>query len=456
MNQQQFTKEEWEACIKVLNFAKENPHDVPDELLFKGLITKIHKQAKKNIAKVNAQQKRANDFAKVQQTGIFKTHQAQKNQEKISINKEEKLTQLEGSHTCYVCSTSYNQLHSFYHLLCPICAKQNYQKRFQKADFTNYTVLITGGRIKIGLATALHFLRSGAKVIVTSRFPKAALLTYEKENDFDQWKERLEVYGLDFRDILSVEKFTYFIQKKYTSLEIIINNAAQTIKRETDYYVPLLKKEQEQLPEYLQKLLGKFQESQVPLIEARNQKFLGNPMLYPPQRFNYDGQATDLRDKNSWVLPLEEVSTEELVEVHLINSVAPFILNGQLKKMLKKSPFFKRFIINVTSKEGIFTENLKKEFHPHTNMSKAAMNMMTLTSAEDYTKENIYMNSVDPGWASHENPIQIQQKMNAKGFVPPLDFIDSASRILDPIIQGLESEEPIYGKLLKNYQEITW
>ncbi len=450
-----FTEREWETCIKVLNILKEDPHHVPDELLFKGLITKIHKKAKKSISRKNTQEKRKSDFEKIQQTGIFQTHQAQKQQISIPTINESDYQELNIERKCYVCSNKYNQLHFFYNQICPTCAEVNYPKRLQKADFTGYTVLVTGGRIKIGYATTLQFLRSGANVIVTSRFPKSALENYQKEEDFEEWKDCLQVYGLDFRDILSVEAFTQFIKDKYDSLEIIINNAAQTIKRESSYYAPLLEKEHKELSVSLQPLLGTFQVEQTPLIEGRSEKFLANTQLYPNQVFNYDGQPTDLRDKNSWVLSMEEVSTEELVEVHLVNSVAPFILNGQLHELLLKSPKERKFIVNVTSKEGIFTGNAKNENHPHTNMSKAALNMMTLTSADDYAKKGIFMNSVDPGWASHENPFHIQQKMNATGFVPPLDFIDSASRILDPIINSLGGE-PIYGKLLKNYQEVTW
>ncbi len=454
-----FTQEEWEACLKVLQCAKEDPNAVPDVNVFKGLITKIHKKAKKGIAQEQRKKALEENQKLLMTTQNVKIHHAQKSQDKnrddIPTGPQE-YQELKKPQKCYVCASSYSKLHFHYHLLCPSCAEFNFVQRNITNSLINHTALVTGARIKIGYETTLKLLRSGAKVIATSRFPKSALNNYVQEPDFEEWKDRLEVCGLDFRDILGVERFTEYIQQKYPYLEIIINNAAQTIKRENSYYQPLLEQEQEKLPISIQRNLGDFQRGFALLEQQNTQQLLEQTNMYPPQSFNYDGQPTDFRDKNSWVLPIQEVNTEELLEVHLINSIAPFMLNSRLHKTLLNSPQSKMFIVNVTSKEGIFANNAKNENHPHTNMSKASLNMMTLTSAEAYAKQGIFMNSVDPGWASHENPFHIQQKMNERGFVPPLDFVDAASRILSPIFDGLESDKPMYGKLLKNYQPIEW
>merc|ERR1719321_534988 len=149
------------------------------------------------------------------------------------------------------------------------------------------------------------------------------------------------------------------------------------------------------------------------------------------------GQQLDMRDTNSWLLKLGEVSTPEAVEVFCINTLAPFILNGRLRPMLERSPHRDRYIVNVSAMEGKFYR-YKQPTHPHTNMAKAALNMMTRTSAEDYAKASgIYMNSVDTGWINDENPLPTARRIAADhGFQTPIDEIDAAARLLDPVVMG--------------------
>lgn len=48
--------------------------------------------------------------------------------------------------------------------------------------------------------------------------------------------------------------------------------------------------------------------------------------------------------------------------------------------------------------EGKFGQPHKNDRHPHTNMAKASLNMMTLTIASSYAEEGIFVNAVDTGW----------------------------------------------------------
>jgi len=148
--------------------------------------------------------------------------------------------QFKGSRKCYVCSKRYDGLHFHYDQLCSECGDFNYKKRSQICDLTSKIALVTGGRTKIGYHIALLLLRNGALTIVTTRFPKDAALKFCKEPDFDQWSDRLHLYGLDFKYVPSVYEFCDFLKSKYSRLDIIINNAAQTIRKEPSFTEPLL------------------------------------------------------------------------------------------------------------------------------------------------------------------------------------------------------------------------
>ncbi|MNK76945.1 3-ketoacyl-(acyl-carrier-protein) reductase [compost metagenome] len=167
------------------------------------------------------------------------------------------------------------------------------------------------------------------------------------------------------------------------------------------------------------------------------------------------GQPVDNREKTSWNSTLEEISMYELVEVNLINQIAPYFLIKELKPLFFNSEFNERFIVNVTSSEGIFSYTNKTIFHPHTNMTKAALNMMTLTSAKEFAEDSIYMTSVDVGWISTGAKESLRKKQFEEGYIPPLDSVDGASRIFDPIFQGINGKS-IFGVLLKNYKVTNW
>lgn len=354
---------------------------------------------------------------------------------------------------CYICKEHYHEVHQFYHLLCPVCAEINFRHRNESTDLSGRKVLITGGRIKIGFETTLKLLRMGAEVMITTRFPADAATRYMKEPDSKDWLHRLKIHALDLRHIPSVEAFTDFLNAQKVSLDILINNAAQTIRKPESFYISRFTEEQKLLKnDTYPALISDFCDNQ---LIAQKQKLIASEEKKdcPSDEF---GEPVDLRPDNSWTATLSEVETVELLETQVVNSIAPFILCSRLKSALLRSEHPERFILNVSAMEGQFNRRNKTMRHPHTNMAKAALNMITRTSAGDYIRDGIFMNSVDTGWVTDENPFPLRRKFRNRGTVPPLDCIDGASRILMPIVDHLKSGIRVHGKFLKDYAETEW
>ncbi|MFU8806248.1 MAG: SDR family NAD(P)-dependent oxidoreductase [Bradymonadaceae bacterium] len=444
-------------------------------LIAAGQVSRPDKYARKALRRARLRkeklEKRGDDEALMNQTGIRKLRESPifltpRRRDPEGQTASEPIGETHDERTCYVCREPFQEVHFFYDQMCIPCGDFNFEKRSQTADLRGRVALVTGSRVKIGFQAAIIMLRAGAKVICTTRFPNDAAKRYAAEEDSDEWRDRLEIYGLDLRHTPSVEVFCRHLNNTLPRLDFIINNACQTVRRPAGFYDHLMAEElgPERLSSDEQALLGtelsrRHQPSSAVLSQIEllaEDKERGNH-LFPAGRLDADLQQVDLRKVNSWRLKLDEVSAIELLEVHLVNAVAPFILNARLKPLMAAVPTKDKHIVNVSAMEGQFYRVFKTDRHPHTNMAKAALNMMTRTSAIDYLDDGIHMNSVDTGWVTDEDPIdQATEKREVHRFHPPLDIVDGAARITDPIISGINTGKHVWGQFLKDYKETDW
>ncbi len=330
---------------------------------------------------------------------------------------------------CYTCREKFFRRHWFYEQLCVPCGDLNVIKRTESADLTGKIALVTGARVNIGYAVTLRLLRAGATVVGTTRFVANAARRYATEPDFATWCDRLHLYRLDLRHPTALSAFIDTLRDDLPHLDVLVNNAAQTVKRPATYYAPLIAEERAALPAPARLLL---RSDDLP-AEAIEPNGFADPI--------------DNRAVHSWVLRLDEVPLAEIAEVHMVNAVAPAALAGGLRASMRPGSY----IINVAAAEGQFAQT-KKGTHPHTNMAKAALNMLTRSIADDYSRDGVTVISVDPGWVSDQQPRTHDAARAVAIAKVPLDLVDAAARVCDPVVTGSQ----VRGVLLKDYRTAAW
>jgi NAD(P)-dependent dehydrogenase (short-subunit alcohol dehydrogenase family) len=395
---------------------------------------------------------------------------------------------------CYICKQDYTLVDAFYHWLCPSCATLSHTKRDQRTDLTGRRALLTGGRAKIGMYIALRLLRDGAHTTITTRFPKDAVRRFSSLPDSGDWIHRLKVVGIDLRDPTQVVSLADGVAAA-GPLDILINNACQTVRRTPGAYAPLVEAEHAPLPEdrVLPEMVtfdriseahpasiagalsdtaiahheGESQASAVAAHTAATMTALALSAGHASLDAHLAGTAVDaggllpdVQTNNSWTQTVGEVDPLELLEVQLCNSIAPFLLVSRLRPALaaaaRAATSQRAYVVNVSAMEGQFSRRYKGAGHPHTNMAKAALNMLTRTSAgEMFETDRILMTAVDTGWITDERPHADKLRIAAEAWPAPLPLFDGPARVYDPVVLG-EAGEDLYGCFVKDYRPSPW
>lgn len=360
---------------------------------------------------------------------------------------------LRSQRCCTACKATYDEVAPGHPLHCAACARLFAEARAARVDLRGRRALVTGGRIKIGYEVALRLLRDGAHVSVTTRFPADAAARYAREPDAAEWTDRLRIHRLDLRRVPDVLAFTARFGRDEPALDVLVNNAAQTIRKPDGDLARLCAREAETLASLDAAARALLAGPVATLVTSAELVALASPDL--PAATDEHGEPVDLGAVNSWSARVDEVSPLELLEVQVINAVAPYLLVSGLRSLLTRSSFADRYVVNVTAAEGQFERPNKTWRHPHTNMAKAALNMLTRTSAADLVREGVFMVSVDPGWVTDENPHPKRERLRADGFRTPLDVYDGAARVVDPIVRGVRGA-PVWGCLLRDLVVAPW
>ncbi len=385
------------------------------------------------------------------------------------------------SRACYICKQHYTQVDAFYHQLCPDCAAFSHAKRDARTDLTGRRALLTGGRAKIGMYIALRLLRDGAHTTITTRFPKDAARRFARMEDSGDWLHRLRVVGIDLRDPAQVIGLAESVAE-HGHLDILINNAAQTVRRSPGAYSQLVDAEQAPLPVGPMPELITFGHTNDAHPLALAASVASHPLLSRTGVVSADaltelamtagssslarlaagtaidagGLIPDLHEENSWTQTVDQVEPLEMLEVQLANMTAPFLLISRLRASLAASDARRTYVVNVSAMEGQFSRRYKGPGHPHTNIQKAGIHMLVRTSAgEMFETDQILMTAVDTGWITDERPHPTKVRLAEEGFHAPLDLVDGAARVYDPIVRG-EAGEDLYGIFLKDYKPAAW
>ncbi|GGM08605.1 oxidoreductase [Dactylosporangium sucinum] len=467
------------VCLAVFEELQELPPDHPDVLRVRRATSHLYKQVKR--------QRRSDKRAAVTEADRIVTEATatgapgridDETQGIALVSPTVGATagRLKRPRACYTCKHRYVDVDAFYHQLCPDCAKLNRERRDARTDLTGRRALLTGGRAKIGMYIALRLLRDGAHTTITTRFPNDAVRRFSAMPDSADWLHRLRIVGIDLRDPAQVSALADDVAAQ-GPLDILINNAAQTVKRAPGSYSHLVAAESAPLA-----IDGPVPEMvtfhKAPHAHDAPAELVGAaPTLIPPDALtalaltsrnatperiaaltaiDAGGLVPDLASSNSWVQMVHEVDPLELLEVQLCNVTAPFILVSRLRPAMAAASARRKYVVNVSAMEGQFSRRYKGPGHPHTNMAKAALNMLTRTAAEEMLlADGILMTAVDTGWITDERPHPTKMRLHEEGFHAPLDLADGAARVYDPIVRG-ELGEDLYGCFLKDYSPSPW
>jgi len=470
-------------CLHVLAQADQLPSEHPDAVAIRRATARIFKGVKEKRRAERRDKVLANDRAVTALTATGAPERIDDETQGLQLvsNASGALAgRLLQPRSCYTCKARYVDVDAFYHQLCPPCAALNRSKRNARTDLTGRRALLTGGRAKIGMYIALRLLRDGAHTTITTRFPADAIRRFTAMEDSSDWIHRLRIVGIDLRDPAQVVALADSVAAQ-GPLDILINNAAQTVRRSPGSYAPLVEAEAEPLPHgplpemitfdhvseaHPASLAGALKAPTVRATAPHALTGLSELALRAgsatPARvaagtaIDAGGLVPDLHDVNSWTQPVQEVDPLELLEVQLCNSTAPFILISRLRPSMAGSAARRKYVVNVSAMEGQFSRNYKGPGHPHTNMAKAALNMLTRTSAQEMLQtDTILMTAVDTGWITDERPHPTKMRLAEEGFHAPLDLVDGAARVYDPIVQG-ELGRDIYSCFVKDYEPAAW
>jgi NAD(P)-dependent dehydrogenase (short-subunit alcohol dehydrogenase family) len=468
--------EELEVCLRVIAELDELPVEHPDAIVVQQAVAKLFKTVKRRRKVERREAVLAADRAVTAATATAAPGRIDDETQGLPLTSSTKgalAGRLIQPRACYVCKERYRDVDAFYHQLCPACAAQHHQRRDARTDLSGRRALLTGGRAKIGMHIALRLLRDGAHTTITTRFPNDAVRRFTAMPDSGEWLDRLHVVGIDLRDPAQVIALADSVAAA-GPLDILINNAAQTVRRSARAYALLAEAEAAPLPPGTRPELTTFGRTGeprkaigaapaghwTPTPEALTALALTAGSASPEriasnQAIDAGGLVPDPDPVNSWSQRVDEVDPVELLEVQLCNMTAPFVLVGRLRPALAAAPARRKYVVNVSAMEGQFGRGYKGPGHPHTNMAKAALNMLTRTSAQEMLSDGILMTSVDTGWITDERPHPTKMRLAEEGFHAPLDLVDGAARVYDPIVRG-ELGEDLFGCFLKDYRPAPW
>jgi len=467
------------VCLRVLDEARALPEDHPDAVAVRRAASGVYKAVRKQRRVAARQAVLANDQAVTAATATGAPGRIDDETAGIPLTSSARGASagtLIDPRACYICKERYRIVDAFYHQLCPRCAEMSHARRDARTDLTGRRALLTGGRAKIGMYIALRLLRDGAHTTITTRFPRDAARRFAAMPDSGDWLHRLRITGIDLRNPAQVIALADSVAAQ-GPLDILINNACQTVRRSAASYALLAEAEAAALPDGpLPEMLTLGSAGPEVTLPAGGDAAAGHWAPTPhaiaamaltarsasPERIAADraidagGLVPDLDPANSWSHRVDEVDPVELLEVQLCNMTAPFILVGRLRPSLAAASARRTYVVNVSAMEGQFSRGYKGPGHPHTNMAKAALNMLTRTSANEMLRtDGILMTAVDTGWITDERPHPTKMRLAGEGFHAPLDLVDGAARVYDPIVRG-EAGEDICGVFLKDYEPSPW